>query len=403
MKTKRVTFRNQHGHELSARLEMPVIERPRAFALFAHCFTCNKNLTAVINISRALTQEGIAVLRFDFTGLGDSEGEFSETNFSSNIQDLIDAASYLASDYQAPEILIGHSLGGTATLHAANQIPSTQAVVTIGSPADPPHVKKLIGGKIEDIEDEGIAEVRIGGRPFHITSQFLEDLEKKDWKKNLSSLKSALLVMHSPQDEIVEIKNAADIFTAARHPKSFITLDGADHLLSEKMHSIYAGKVIASWAERYLSAPEESVLNTEKHVVVRTGASGYTTEIRSGKHALVGDEPTSVGGNDLGPTPYGYLLASLGSCTSMTLRMYADHKKWDLQEVRVHLSHQKIHQEDSQDTDKKSSKIDLIEKEIELYGSLSDEQKSRLLEIADRCPVHRTLKSNEIRISSRLI
>jgi putative redox protein len=402
MKSERISFRNPHGHELSARLESPVLGKPIAYAIFAHCFTCSKNLNTVTNISRALTQNGIAVLRFDFTGLGDSEGDFSQTNFSSNIEDLIAAADFLTEDYQAPQLMVGHSLGGTATIQAARRINSVEAVATIGSPADPPHVKKLLTGNIAEIEENGIAEVSIGGRPFNITKQFLDDLEHEDWKSQIKEIKAALLILHSPQDEIVEISNAGDIFGAALHPKSFISLDGADHLLTKKEDSLYAGEVIANWAKRYLPAGKEDELNTEKHVVVRTDLNGYTTEIKAGGHALIADEPKKVGGSNLGPTPYGYLLASLGACTSMTMRMYADHKKWDLKEVRIHLSHQKIHKSDSEQHEDKRAKLDLIEREIEIIGNLTTEQKQRLMEIANRCPVHRTLHG-EISVKDQLI
>lgn len=401
MKTQRLKFKNRENHELSAKLEMPVGEKPRVYSVFAHCFTCTKNLTAVTNISRALTQNGIAVLRFDFTGLGDSQGDFSDTNFSSNIEDLIDAAQFLADNYEAPELMIGHSLGGTATLHASLQVESVKAVVTIGSPSDPPHVKKLISSSVDEIAASGEAKVNIGGRPFKIKKQFLDDLEKRDWKEEIKKLKASLLVMHSPQDEIVEVNNAADIFMAAKHPKSFVSLDGSDHLLGEKEISIYTGNVISSWADRYISRTSKSELETEKHVVVRTGPAGYTTEVKAGKHSFLADEPESVGGADLGPTPYGYLLTSLGTCTSMTLRMYADHKKWNLEEVRVHLSHEKVHRDDSEHSADQKAKIDRIEREIELYGDLDETQRERLLEIADRCPVHRTLHG-EIEVVTKL-
>ncbi len=401
MESIKVTFKNKEGIGLSGRIELPVGGPPKAFALFAHCFTCSKNFTAVTNISRALTQNDIGVLRFDFTGLGDSSGDFSDTNFSSNVGDLISAAEYLEKEYEAPKIMIGHSLGGTATLEASAYLESVQAVATIGSPSDPPHVKHLFSNALDDINEQGHAEVNIGGRPFKIKKQFLDDLEQNDLKTILPHLKKALLFIHSPQDKIVEIENAAKLYNYAKHPKSFISLDGADHMMSNKQDSLYAGSVIASWASRYVDLNEPEILNSEKQVSVRTGEKGYTTEIRAGNHMLIGDEPEEVGGNDLGPTPYGYLLASLGSCTSMTLRMYADRKKWDLKEVRVHLNHSKVHAEDCDNCEGKNSKIDRIESEIEVFGDLDEDQKKRLLEIAGRCPIHRTLH-NPIEVVSNL-
>ncbi|MEM7550641.1 MAG: bifunctional alpha/beta hydrolase/OsmC family protein [Bacteroidota bacterium] len=401
MKSTKVTFTNKEGIELSGRIELPIGGVPKAFALFAHCFTCSKNFAAVTNISRALTQNDIGVLRFDFTGLGDSSGDFSDTNFSSNVDDLVSAAEFLEKEYEAPKIMIGHSLGGTATLQASSLIGSAQAVATIGSPADPPHVKHLFSKALEDIKEQGYAEVNIGGRPFKIKKHFLDDLEKNSLKSTLPKLDKALLFIHSPQDEIVEVDNAAKLYGYAKHPKSFISLDGADHMMSNKQDSLYAGSIIASWAIRYIDIKEKEALKSEKQVSVRTGEQGYTTEVRAGQHMLTADEPESVGGNDLGPTPYGYLLASLGSCTSMTLRMYADHKKWNLKEIRVHLGHKKVHAEDCDHCEEKDSKIDRIEREIEIFGDLDEGQKKRLLEIADKCPVHKTLH-NDVEIISTL-
>jgi putative redox protein len=400
MKTLRIKFPNQQGQELAARFDLPINQRPRACAIFAHCFTCSKDLSAVKNISLALTQEGIAVFRFDFTGLGQSEGEFADTNFSSNVDDLLAAAAYLSQEYDAPQLLVGHSLGGAAVLLAGLKIDSVKAVATIGAPADPIHVTHLVEGGKEEIKEKGKAMINIGGRPFCIKQQFLDDLQQVA-SGHIGKLKKALLVLHSPQDQIVGIQNAERIYKAAMHPKSYVSLDGVDHLVSDPQDAKYVGQIIASWGMRYLDLKEEDVLNTEKQVVVRTDDDGYLTEIKAGPHSFLADEPESVGGTNLGPTPYGYLSAALGACTSMTLRMYADRKKWDLKEVRVHVSHSKDYYEDSEAVEDKKSKIDIFDREIELEGDLDDAQRKRLLEIADRCPVHRTLHS-DVKVITKL-
>ncbi len=402
MKTEVLKFKNRDGNELGARLEQPVGGNPDAFALFAHCFTCTKNLKAVKNISDGMTRNDIAVLRFDFTGLGESEGDFADTTFSSNVNDLIDAAEYLKENYDAPSILVGHSLGGAAVILAGSQIDSVKAIATIGAPYHPEHVKNLIKDDIKKIEESGEAEVSIGGRPFKLKKQFIDDVESIETNDVLKNLKKALLVLHSPQDNVVGIENAAQIYKAAKHPKSFITLDDADHLLSEKEDSIYAGKVIGSWVSRYIKSTKREELESKNQVDVRIGEEGYTTDIKSGVHQLTADEPEEHGGSDLGPSPYDYLLAALGSCTAMTLRMYADRKKWNLKEVKVHLDHSKVHAEDCEKCEESSNnKIDKIERIIEFDGDLDNDQRKRLVEIADKCPVHKTLQS-EINIETRL-
>ena len=401
MQSKKIQFTNQAGETLSARLDLPVNQHPHTYVLFAHCFTCNKNLTAVRNISRALTIEGFAVFRFDFTGLGESEGEFADTNFSSNVQDLIEAAEMLAQKYKAPAILVGHSLGGTAVIKAAAALDFVKAVATIGSPFSPTHVSHLFAKNIETIEEEGLAEVNIGGRPFTVKKQFLEDIKEKSLANTLRNLRKPILIMHSPQDRTVEVENAAKIYDAAFHPKSFVTLDGADHLLTNKADSLYAGDMIASWSKRYIDLPAKEKLKVEKDVAVRLGNEGYTTDIMVGKHGLTADEPVEVGGNEFGPTPYDLVSAGLGACTAMTLQMYARRKGWDLQEVDVQLSHSKDYVEDQSHLEASKSKIDHFERTIRMEGDLDDDQKTRLLEIADRCPVHRTLHSN-IRVSTKL-
>ncbi len=402
MNSKKVQFQNAKGETLAARLELPVNQHPHTYALFAHCFTCGKNLTVLRNISRALNINGIAVLRFDFTGLGESEGDFADTNFSSNVEDLLAAARFLEENYQAAGILIGHSLGGAAVICAATELPGVQAVATIGAPFDPAHVQHLLSSDLEDIEDDGVAEVTIGGRAFTVKKQFLEDIREQNLTNKLAKLNRALLIMHSPQDEIVSVKNAARIYHAALHPKSYISLEGADHLLSNKKDSHYAGELIACWAAKYINIPEKETLQSEKEVVARLDNKGFTTEIMVRHHGLVADEPESVGGNDFGPSPYELVSAGLGACTAMTLQMYARRKKWDLQEVKVHLEHYKDYTEDMMGGEEEpQGKIDHFERILELEGDLDDEQRTRLLEIANRCPVHRTLTEN-VRIITKL-
>ena len=396
MKFKNLSFQNANGETLSGRLDLPLGSVPDAYAIFAHCFTCSKHTKAVAAVSRALTRKGIAVLRFDFTGLGDSEGDFSDTTFSSNVADLITAAGYLETHYAAPKILIGHSFGGTACLKAAARIADVKAVATIGSPFDPAHVGHLLGDARKAIESSGEALVTLAGRPFRIKRQFLEDLDTADMVDVLPKLNRALLVLHSPVDEVVGIDNAAQIYRAARHPKSFISLDTADHMLSQSADAEYAGNVIAGWAARYIDVREKTVNQPpagEHRVVTRIGKTGYRTEITAGGHHLVADEPADVGGTDTGPTPYDLLVAGLGACTAMTLRMYADRKGWPLEEVTVSLSHRKIHAKDCESCATESGQLDQIKRQIEIIGPLDADQRQRLMEIADRCPVHRTLHS----------
>jgi uncharacterized OsmC-like protein/alpha/beta superfamily hydrolase len=401
MRTKKVEFTNSEGLRLSARLELPADQQPLACAIFAHCFTCSKNLGAVRTISNALTSKGIAVLRFDFTGLGQSEGEFANSNFSTNVEDLIAAWNFMEENYEAPSILIGHSLGGAAVIHAGAQLEEVKAIVTIGAPSDPEHLSHLLEESIEEIEEKGEATVNIGGRPFKVKKQFLDDIRKKETKDILKDLRKALLVMHSPQDRIVAIENAATIYHAAFHPKSFITLDGADHLLSNKEDAFYAGEIIGSWVKRYILIPKKDQLPSGSEVVGRLDNSGYTTEIRAGRHGLIADEPESVGGNDFGPSPYQLLSASLTACTVMTLQMYARRKKWDLQSVIVHIDHKKDYVQDCEKTDDPKSRIDHFTRVLELEGELDEKQKARLLEIADKCPVHKTLHSDVV-VQTRL-
>lgn len=401
MGTTRVKFRNDSDYELSAYLERPVDQKPVAYAVFAHCFSCNKNLNAVQRIAEALTRNGFGVLRFDFTGLGESEGDFEDTNFSSNIQDLHAAARYLAHEHAAPTLMIGHSLGGAAAIFAAAHLESVKAVATIGAPAAPDHIRHLFQEDIDTIKKEGVAEVAIAGRSFRIKKQFLEDISSQNMTDTLANLRKPLLILHSPQDRVVGIDNAREIYEAAHHPKSFISLDGADHLLTNQADAAYVGEVIASWADRYLSSEHVPELRSEHQVLVRIGEKGFTTDIKAGKHRLRADEPESVGGHDFGPTPYDLLLASLGTCTAMTLRMYADRKKWEVGEIRVHLNHAREHRADCDACEDPKSKIDVIDRIIEVRGDVDEPQKKRLLEIADKCPVHKTLHG-KIRVDNQI-
>jgi len=391
MQTQRLTFRGATGDALSARLELPVDEKPIAYALFAHCFTCSKHFKAVVHISRALARARIGVLRFDFTGLGESEGDFSDTTFSSNVEDLIAAARYMERELAAPAILIGHSLGGAAVLQAAHHIPACRAVVTIAAPAEPQHVMRHLKSSVEEIQERGSAEVKLAGRSFTIKKKFLDDLDRQNMAEVIRTLDRALLIFHSPADAIVGAENAARIYETAREPKSYVSLEAADHLLSRSEDSEYVGAVIAAWATRYLGVPatpqaEESAPRGQ--VVVRTGEARYHTEILIGKHSLVADEPEGVGGTDTGPSATGLLMAALGACTTITLRMYADRKEWPLEEIGVRLEHRKLKGAEPQTAE--------ISQELELDGPLSAEQRQRLLEIAGRCPVHRALQSGVV-------
>ncbi len=396
MRTRAVTFPGALGHELSGRLELPAGDEPIACALFAHCFTCSMDLKAAVNVARALAAQRIAVLRFDFTGLGRSEGDFGDTTYSSNVDDLIAAAGFLEEQLQAPSILVGHSLGGAAVLHAARRLPSVRAVATIGAPGEPSHVLRHLESSREEIEQEGEAVVRLAGRPFRIGRAFLEDLEAPRLEGAARDLGRALLIFHSPIDPIVGIENAARLYQAARHPKSFVSLDQADHLLTDEADARYVGAVLAAWAQKYVDLPPEpppeEVVKSDR-VVTTTAGDAFRTEVLAGGHALVADEPRSVGGQDTGPTPYELLAAALGACTGMTLKMYAERKGWPLEEVVVHLRHDKIYAEDEARCEDEPARLDRLTRILEIEGPLEDAQRARLVEIAGRCPVHRTLEA----------
>ncbi len=395
MRSERFEFPNAKGEKLAAVLDLPLGE-PTAFALFAHCFTCGKDSRAAKSIAERLSAHGVAVLRFDFTGLGGSEGEFANTHFSSNVDDLVAAADHLRQTRAAPALLIGHSLGGAAVLAAAHRIADARCVVTIAAPADPAHVTGLFKSQVGAIREQGEVEVRLAGRPFKIRREFLDDVAEQMLMDRVAHLQKALLIFHSPTDDIVGIDSASHIFLAAKHPKSFVSLAGADHLLSKTSDAVYVADVIAAWAERYFDRPasvQQAESETGVVTVRETRAGKFQQEIMSGPHRFLADEPVSFGGLDSGPGPYDLLLASLGACTSMTLRLYADNKKLPLERVTVRLTHNKIHAEDCAECETKEGMVDRIERNITMEGALDGETRKRLLEIADKCPVHRTLKS----------
>jgi putative redox protein len=396
---QKIEFEGSQGDVLAARLDMPEVP-PKAFALFAHCFTCSKDVFAASRIARALTHEAIAVLRFDFTGLGASKGEFANTSFSSNIDDLIKAADFLRDNYQAPQLLIGHSLGGAAVLAAAGQIAETKAVATIAAPAEAEHVLKNFGAQLDDLKKGQSIEVKLAGRDFTIKSDFVDDIRRHTLEEKLKKLKKPLLIFHSPVDQVVSIDNATKIFVAAKHPKSFISLDKADHLLSGHEDAVYVAEVIAAWASRYL--PPAPAIAAKAHnpsvvYVQETGASKFQQQVTTGKHQFFADEPAKLGGTDSGPSPYDFLSAALGACTTMTLRMYANHKGYDIGKLSVGISHAKVHADDCADCGEgKTGRVDRFERTISVEGDLSNELQNKLLTIADRCPVHKTLLHSSV-------
>ncbi|WP_299785516.1 bifunctional alpha/beta hydrolase/OsmC family protein [uncultured Marivita sp.] len=402
MTTERITFPGHSGDPLSARLDLP--DGPHlATALFAHCFTCSKDIPAARRIAARLASMGIAVLRFDFTGLGHSKGEFANTTFTSNVEDLHAAAAYLAGRGMAPAMLIGHSLGGAAVLRAAGEMEGIKAVVTIGAPFDPEHVTHNFSDALENIAADGKAEVDLGGRPFTIGKAFVEDVKAQALAPAIKSLKAALLVMHAPRDSVVGIANATNIFTVARHPKSFVTLDDADHLITRAEDAEYAAEVIAAWVGRYLKlTPPAPPIGAPEGIVrvSEADAAGFLQDVQAGPRHLVADEPLAYGGTNRGPSPYGLLAAGLGACTSMTLRMYARRKGWPMQHVSVDVSHDKVHAQDA--STPTTANIDLFRRRITVTGDLNAEQRRKLLEIADKCPVHKTLEASS-RVETELV
>lgn len=390
--TERVEFEGSTGEIIAGKLDRP-IGPIRAYALYAHCFTCTKEFIGSRSICRELAGQGIAVLRFDFTGLGGSGGEFGETNFCSNVKDLCKAADYMAANLKAPDMLIGHSLGGAAVLAASKVIESAKVVISIAAPADAEHVIHNFENFIEKIEKEGEARVKLGGRILTIRRQFLEDLRAQNVTKDLGDVRKAFLIMHSPTDDTVGIENAARIYAAARHPKSFISLDNADHLLTKAEDAAYVAATINSWASRYLPHEEDHSQKWEGHVTVtETGASKFQNWVQAGPHGFMADEPASYGGTETGPTPYNLLAAALGACTTMTLRNYAARKDLQLENLKVEVEYSKIHSEDCAACDQtETGMIDQFERRIAIKGDVEAATRKRLFEIADRCPVHRTL------------
>lgn len=398
-------FAGADGIELAGRLDGPVGD-PRGMVVFAHCFTCSKELVAVREISKALVELGFAVFSFDFTGLGSSSGDFANTNFSSNVEDLRAAIEFVESNYQPVDLLIGHSLGGAAVLYAQDACTHVKGIVTIGAPAEASHVEHLFSESLEEIEQTGSAEVSIGGRPFKIKKQFIDDLARVTVADKLASLSAALLVMHSPVDQIVGVENAKDIFQRAKHPKSFVSLDDADHLLLNREHARYAAQVIGAWSGRYLSGlastgdsfPANGVMVTE------TGQGKFQNRVQTVSNSFVMDEPVSVGGLDSGPTPYDLLGAALGGCTAMTLRLYSDHKGYDYGKISVAVTHDKVHAKDcadcSDETKEAGGSVEVFAREISIEGLPAD-QVENVLRLADKCPVHKTLHS-KVHISTEV-
>jgi len=411
MRAERFDFPNAQGHQLTGLLESPVGE-PTAYALFAHCFTCSMDSRAAKGIAAALAAQGIAVLRFDFTGLGSSEGDFANTDFSSNVEDLLAAADHMRRVRRAPSLLIGHSLGGAAVLAAAGRVPEVEAVATIAAPSDPSHVANLLGPGLTEISERGQAEVVLAGRAFCIRREFLDDISEQNLLADVTRLRAALLIMHAPADQVVSVDSASRIFLAARHPKSFVSLDDADHLLSRRADARYAAEVIAAWSQRYIAtattdiatatAPKPDSAEGPRAVeVTETGRGTFQQAVTVGPHHLLADEPVEAGGLDTGPSPYDLLLAALGTCTAMTLRLYADRKGLALNGVSVRMRHSKIHATDCASCDTTEGRVDLIERVITLQGDLDEAQRTRLQQIADKCPVHRTLHS-EVDIRTEL-
>lgn len=399
MKTIKLIIPNSKGLHLNAFLELPVNQKPNYYAIFAHCFTCSASLTAVRNVSRALAKDGFGVVRFDFTGLGRSEGEFADSHFSANVEDLIDVHEYIKNNFGTPSLLVGHSLGGAAVLVAASMLDDIKAVATIGAPATVNHVKHLFSHATDAIPEKGNVEVNIGGRSFNINKEFVENFDKTDLPKIVKELRKPLLIMHAPFDKIVGIENAQQLYTQAHHPKSFVTLDDADHLLSNPKDSLYAGKVIGTWVERYFPAKENTMLDTEGEKLVghlNLVEDNFTTYLQTKNHSLVADEPESVGGDNFGPSPYDLLNASVAACTVMTLKMYAQRKGWDLQEVFVYITNSKKHSDDLGIDTENPGYLDHMSKKLKFVGNLDAKQKQRLKEIASRCPVHRTLEKGVV-------
>jgi len=397
MPTEKITIATEAGHALEGSIELPT-GLVRGAALFAHCFTCTKQSKAAVSVARALANEGIACLRFDFTGLGGSEGDFGRAGFATDVADLVAAAETLLDRFAQPILLVGHSLGGAAVLAAANDLGSEKvaAIATIGAPSDVPHVLQRIDGDIEAIRKEGEGEVTIGGRDFALSRDFLEKVENIDLLEEVGRLKRPLLFLHSPTDDVVGIENASALFGAAKHPKSFVSLEGADHLLLDQADAQFAASVIAAWASRYIPMREDWPM-PDQGVVIKTGHGKFGTEVHTKTHRFIADEPKSYGGDDSGPTPYDLLNAALGTCTAMTMKMYADKKGWPLEGVTVQVTHERNHRDECDHVEamKEGRQMQALNRRIELHGDALDEgQRRKIVEIADKCPVHRTLEGD---------
>lgn len=404
--TRKTEFAAAGGEKLAAALELPALPpggKPRAYALFAHCFSCSKDIKAAREIARALRAEGFAVLRFDFTGLGASEGDFANTNFSSNVDDLVRAADFLRDEFEAPSIIIGHSLGGAAAIVAATRIDEVKGVAVIGAPAEADHVALQIGEQRAEIEEKGVATVKLAGRPFTIKKQFLDDLADQNVLACAERLKKPLLVMHAPLDQTVGIENATKIFIAAKHPKSFVSLDTADHLLSNTQDARYAASVLAAWAGRYISdgaekapaakAPASPGALPGGAVARLDGAEGLTVAMSIDGFPFTIDASLEEGGAALGPNPTRTLEGALAACATMTMRMYANRKGWNVSSIEV-----RVRRAEAED----DHAPHVLEKEINLAGDLDEEQRARMLEIADKCPVHRMVTEG-VEVRSRIV
>lgn len=401
MKHQKLEIKNRNGLSLSTSIDTPIDKKPIGYAIFAHCFTCNSNFNAVRNISSSLTEKGFAVVRFDFTGLGNSEGEFANSHFAANIEDLEDVNQFVTEQYAAPVLLIGHSLGGAAAVVAASRLQNIEAVATIGAPASPLHTAQHFESQVDPDQKTENTTVEIGGRKFDINQQFIENFKSIDVPSIVKKLKKPILILHAPFDETVSIKNAEELYTQAFHPKSFVSLDSADHLLSNPADSRYVGNVIGAWVQRYYVPPETKELDTAGEQVaghLDLVEDNFTTTIKTETHSLLADEPASVGGDNLGPSPYELLNAGLAACTAMTLKMYAQRKEWDLREVYVYLSHSKKHKNDMGEL----VYLENIQKKLKLIGNLDEKQRARLKEISSKCPVHKTLL-NTVQIDTELI
>ena len=397
MQSTKLNIQNAKGFQLQAYLELPANQKPNNYAIFAHCFTCNSTLKPVKNISRALTAHGFGVVRFDFTGLGKSEGEFADSYFSANVEDLLAVNDYMKEHYEAPSLLVGHSLGGAAVIVAASKLDNVKAVATIGAPAATEHVKQHFSHHVEEIAQKGDVEVNIGGRPFKINQEFVDDFDKTDLPEITKKLRKPILIMHAPFDKVVGIDNAHKLYKSAHHPKSFISLNDADHLLLDPKDSGYVGNMIGAWVQGYFDTSDNAILDTEDEQLVghiNLLEDNFTTSLQTKKHSFVADEPESFGGDDFGPSPYDYLSAALASCTAMTLKLYAERKKWDLQEVFVYITYSKKHSEDLMRDLEKPTRFDHLLKKLKLIGNLDESQKEKLKEIASKCPVHKTLLSD---------